>query len=367
MTISTESGPDASVGSEPTVRSLSLLVPGSFSDDDPYAGLESTLRLFEYGERLGFDGAWIRQQHLVPNVSSAPVFLAAASQRTRRVELGSAVIPIGYESPFRLAEDLSMADVLSRGRLQVGFSAGVPTNSELLAGLVYDGDWRSYDFSHTRIERLAANLRGEFLGDEDTRVPHPAGPQRPRLRPHASGLAQRLWYGAGSLRSVTWAAEHGLHLVVGNICAGQGLGTVDFGTAQLAQIRAYREKFAGRGRPRVVAGRVVVPLDGADAATRRKYRDYQASRHQRTLAPIGERHILIAPDLVGTSAEIAESLRSDPVLSEVTELQLELPYAFAPQEYEQILSDVAASIAPRLGWTPSDVGLPGDSPAAATG
>ena len=40
--------------------------------------LESTLRLFEYGERLGFDGAWIRQQHLEPNVSSAPVFLAAA-------------------------------------------------------------------------------------------------------------------------------------------------------------------------------------------------------------------------------------------------------------------------------------------------
>jgi alkanesulfonate monooxygenase SsuD/methylene tetrahydromethanopterin reductase-like flavin-dependent oxidoreductase (luciferase family) len=351
MTISTESAPDVSVGSEPTVRSLSLLVPGSFTDDDPYQGLESTLRLFEYGERLGFDGAWIRQQHLVPNVSSAPVFLAAASQRTRRIELGSAVIPIGYESPFRLAEDLSMADVLSRGRLQVGFSAGVPTNSELLAGLVYDGDWRSYDFSHARIARLAANLRGEFLGDADTLVPHPAGPQRPRLRPHAPGLAQRLWYGAGSLRSVTWAAEHGLHLVVGNICAGQGLATVDFGTAQLTQIRAYRQKFAGPGRPRVVAGRVVVPLDGADAATRSKYREYQASRHQRTLAPIGERRILIAPDLVGTSAEIVESLRADPVLAEVTELQLELPYAFAQGEYEQILSDVAASIAPQLGWT----------------
>src|SRR6202050_2146542 len=120
-----------------TVSSLSLLVPGSFTDEDPYQGLESTLQLFERSERLGFDGAWIRQQHLVPNVSSAAVFLAAASQRTRRIELGSAVIPIGYESPFRLAEDLSMADVLSRGRLQVGVRAGVLTISELLAGLAY--------------------------------------------------------------------------------------------------------------------------------------------------------------------------------------------------------------------------------------
>jgi alkanesulfonate monooxygenase SsuD/methylene tetrahydromethanopterin reductase-like flavin-dependent oxidoreductase (luciferase family) len=351
MTISAESAPNAFAGSGPGVRSLSLLVPGSFTDDDPYRGLEDTLRLFEYAERLGFDGAWIRQQHLVPNVSSAAVFLAAAAQRTRHIELGTAVIPIGYESPFRLAEDLSMADVLSRGRLQAGFSAGVPANSELLAGLVYDGDWRSYDFSHARIARLAANLRGDFLGDADTVVPHPAGPQRPRLRPYAPGLAQRLWYGAGSLGSVLWAADHGLHLVVGNICASQGLGTEDFGAAQLAQIRAYRQKFTGPGRPRVVAGRVIVPLDGADAATRKRYRDYQASRYQRTLAPIGERRILIAPDLVGSSAEIAESLRADRVLAEVAELQLELPYAFAHEEYVQILSDVAESIAPQLGWS----------------
>jgi alkanesulfonate monooxygenase SsuD/methylene tetrahydromethanopterin reductase-like flavin-dependent oxidoreductase (luciferase family) len=85
------------------IRSLSFLSPGNFPDDDPYAGLEETLRLFEYGERLGFDGAWIRQRHLEHGVSSGAVFLAAAAQRTSRVELGTAVIPIGYESPFRLA------------------------------------------------------------------------------------------------------------------------------------------------------------------------------------------------------------------------------------------------------------------------
>jgi hypothetical protein len=44
------------------------------------------------------------------------------------------------------------------------------------------------------------------------------------------------------------------------------------------------------------------------------------------------------------------------VLAEVTALQLELPYAFAQEEYEQIQSDVAASIAPQLGWSPSAAG-----------
>jgi alkanesulfonate monooxygenase SsuD/methylene tetrahydromethanopterin reductase-like flavin-dependent oxidoreductase (luciferase family) len=355
MTSTTETAATTEVASaRPAARvtSLSLLVPGSFTDEDPYEGLEETLRLFEQAEQIGLDGAWIRQQHLVPNVSSAPVFLAAASQRTRRVELGTAVIPIGYESPFRLAEDLSMVDVLSRGRLQAGFSAGVPPTADLLGGLVYDGDWRDYDLSHSWIARLAENLRGNFLGGADMVVPHPAGPHRPRLRPHNPGLAERLWYGAGSIASVTWAAEHGLHLALGNIASGRGLGTDDFATAQLAQVRAYRQAFAGAGQPRVLTGRVILPLDSADAATQRKYRAYQASRHARTLAPQGgERRILISPDLVGTSAEILEKLHADPVLAEVTELQLKLPYAFAHEEYLQILSDVVTSIAPELGWS----------------
>jgi hypothetical protein len=85
------------------IRSLSFLPPGNFPDNHPVEGLENTLGLFELGEHLGFDGAWIRQRHLEHGVSSAAVFLAAASQRTRSIELGTAVIPIGYESPFRLS------------------------------------------------------------------------------------------------------------------------------------------------------------------------------------------------------------------------------------------------------------------------
>jgi alkanesulfonate monooxygenase SsuD/methylene tetrahydromethanopterin reductase-like flavin-dependent oxidoreductase (luciferase family) len=84
------------------------------------------------GESLGYDSAWVRQRHLECAVSSASVFLAAASQRTSRIELGSAVIQMGYENPFRLAEDLATVDVPSRGRLNVGLSAGAPNHGEVL-------------------------------------------------------------------------------------------------------------------------------------------------------------------------------------------------------------------------------------------
>lgn len=345
------------MGSTPIeISSLSFLTPGNYPDDDPYIGLEQTLRLFELGERLGFDGAWIRQRHLEHGVGSAAVFLAAASQRTSRVELGTAVIPIGYESPFRLAEDLSMADVLSGGRLQVGLSAGVPPHAELMGHLVFDGDWRTYDLSYGRISRLLENLRGDYLGDPDTVIQSPGNTQRPRLQPHSPGLADRIWYGGGSSRSVRWAAQSGLNLLTGNIVFGED--TDDFTAAQLALITGYRELVAPDRTGRVALGRVIVPLDGADRATRQKYLDYAASRRERTLKPQGERRVLFAPDLVGTAEQILEELHADAVLGHTTELRLELPYEFHSDDYEQILHDAVHLLGPELGWTAATASHP---------
>jgi alkanesulfonate monooxygenase SsuD/methylene tetrahydromethanopterin reductase-like flavin-dependent oxidoreductase (luciferase family) len=335
------------------IRSLSFLSPGNFPDDDPYAGLEETLRLFEYGERLGFDGAWIRQRHLEHGVSSGAVFLAAASQRTARVELGTAVIPIGYESPFRLAEDLSTADVLSRGRLQVGVSTGMP-HPELMAHLVFDGDWREYDFSHARIDKLIANLRSEYLGDEDTRIVSPGNVQRPRLQPHSAGLADRVWYGGTSWKSIRWSAKAGVNLLSGNILAGEG--ATDFSAHQASLFREYRSLLGANHPGRIAIGRVIVPFDSADRATRERYRAYAASRHERTLKPQGPRGVLIAPDIVGPAEEIAERLLADAAVREVSELRIELPYEFSHQDYEQILHDALHAVAPRLGWRPAAAG-----------
>ena len=98
---------------------------------------------------------------------------------------------------------------------------------------------------------------------------------------------------------------------------------------------------------------MIVPFDSADDWTRARYAEYAAGRRQRTLAPQGERRTLFAPDLVGTSDQILEALARDPVLAEVSELRLELPYEFRPFEYEQILGDAVRHILPQLGWTPA--------------
>ncbi len=328
------------------IESLAVLTPGNYPDDDPVGGLEATLRVFELAERLGYDGAWVRQRHLEHGVSSAAVFLAAASQRTATIELGTAVIPIGYESPFRLAEDLAMADALSDGRIQAGFSTGMP-HADLLGDLVYDGDWRTYDLGYGRIQRVVDHVSGAYVGGADAMIESPGNRQRPRLQPHRPGLRDRLWYGGGSRASSRWAGGAGLHLLSGNIVSGSGFDAAlfergGFGAVQRALIDEYRAAVAERdraARSRIAVGRVVVPTDSADRATRARYRAYEASRHERTSTAHGERRTLFAPDLVGTVAEIAERLVADPALDGVAELRLELPYEFPLGDYEQLLGD----------------------------
>src|SRR3978361_903085 len=107
-------------------RRLGFLTIGLFDGADPGPGHESTLRVIELGEQLGFDSAWLRHRHLQDGISSPIAVLAAATQRTHRIDLGTAVIPLGWENPLRLAEDLATVDLLSGGRLNPGVSVGPP-------------------------------------------------------------------------------------------------------------------------------------------------------------------------------------------------------------------------------------------------
>ena len=329
---------------------IAFLTPGNYPDEDPAAGLERSLDLFHVGETLGYDSAWVRQRHLERAVSSAATFLAAASQRTTRIGLGAAVIQMGYENPFRLAEDLATVDVLSHGRLNIGLSAGAPAHGILLGERLFDANPELIDFSHARVERLRRNLTQEWLGGEDTFVESAAGRVRPRVSPYAPGLTDRLWYGGGSRRSIEWAGRTGFNLLIGNITTGEG--TDDFRDAQLRQLDLFRSHWRESRAPRIALGRVIVPIDGADARTRQRYREFAEGRHARTLTPHGERRTLFVPDLVGTADEIVSQLLDDPVVAQVRELRLELPYDLPFENYQQILEDFVTRIAPELGWRP---------------
>ncbi|AZO53544.1 hypothetical protein EJ077_08505 [Mesorhizobium sp. M8A.F.Ca.ET.057.01.1.1] len=135
--------------------------------------------------------------------------------------------------------------------------------------------------------------------------------------------------------------------MLSNIASGEG--TDNFFEAQLHQLETFAAQRDGKPG-RVALGRVIVPFCSADARTRRRYAEYAAGRHERTLRAHGEPRTLFASDIVGTSEQILEQLVRDPILAGIRELRLELPYDFKQEEYEQIITDFVDRIAPTLGW-----------------
>ncbi|MEW2120350.1 LLM class flavin-dependent oxidoreductase [Streptomyces sp. NPDC005474] len=333
------------------LRKLGFLTIGLFDGDDPRAGHESTLEIIELGERLGFDSAWLRHRHLQYGISSPVAVLAAASQRTRRIELGTAVTPLGWENPLRLAEDWATVDILSGGRLNPGLSVGPPMHYDQIKDALYPDSADAEDFSYRRVERLLDHVRGkaasDFSGVEGFEV------FSDRVQPHSPGLASRLWYGGGSMRSARWAGEHGMNFLTSSVVKAEGNEeSPDFAEIQLAGVRAFRAHHPDGDRARVSQGLVVIPTDSASPGQRAKYEEYAAKRLPRTATPQGPARLMFAPDLVGTSAEIAERLYAHVAFREIDEVAFALPFTFEHEDYVQILTDIATRLGPALGWHP---------------
>jgi len=333
------------------LRRLGFLTMGLFDPSDPAAGHEATLRLIELGERLGFDSAWLRHRHLQFGISSPVAVLAAASQRTCRIALGTAVTPLGAENPFRLAEDLATVDVLAGGRLLPGFSTGEPMRFDAFKDAIYPHTLEHEDLGYDRVLRLRSFIRGDEVSPDAGREGQEDFSSR--VEPHAVGLAGRLWYGAGSLRSAAWAGEHGFNLLTSSVIAAED-GTTGFGTNQAAQVRLYRERHPDGPRARVSQGLVVIPTDSATPTQRARYRDYVESRRHRIGVAHGPRRMLFAEDLLGTSAEIADRLHEHKGFQEVDEVAFALPFTLEPDDYTQLLTDIAGSLGPALGWRPAE-------------
>ncbi|MEU6238364.1 LLM class flavin-dependent oxidoreductase [Kitasatospora sp. NPDC047058] len=327
------------------LRKLGFLTIGLFDESDPRRGHESTLELVELGERLGFDSVWLRHRHLQYGISSPVAVLAAASQRTDRIELGTAVIPLGWENPLRLAEDLATVDLLSGGRLNAGVSVGPPAHYEQVRKALYPDTGDHEDFGQGRVRRLLDLVRGEpatdFEGTEGFEV------FSRRVQPHSPGLARRMWYGAGSLRSARWAGENGMNLLTSSVVKAEE--SEDFADIQLSHIRAFRAHHPDGDRARVSQGLVVIPTDSATAAQRARYQAYAEARTPRTAAPQGPARLVFERDLVGTSAEIAERLHAHAAYREVDEVAFALPFTFEHEDYVQILTDIATRLGPALG------------------
>jgi alkanesulfonate monooxygenase SsuD/methylene tetrahydromethanopterin reductase-like flavin-dependent oxidoreductase (luciferase family) len=313
--------------------------------------LLQSIELAVAAEELGADGAYFRVHHFARQLGSPFPLLAAVGARTRKIEIGTAVIDMRYENPLYMAEDAGAADVISRGRLQLGISRGSP--EQVIEGWRYFGYAPQEGQTDADMARRHAEVFLEVLKGEGFAQPHPQPmfPNPPgllRVEPHSEGLRERIWWGSSSNDTAAWAAKLGMNLqssTLKNDETGEPLHV-----QQRKQIEAYRAAWreAGHTRePRVSVSRSIFALvDDRDRAYFGRGENDQDSigyLDANTRAIFG-RSYAAEPDL------LVKQLAKDEAIAAADTLLLTVPNQLGVDYNAHAIESILKYVAPELGW-----------------
>src|SRR5271154_1671652 len=302
-------------------------------------------------EELGADGAFFRVHHFANQLSSPFPLLAAVGARTNSIEIGTAVIDMRYENPLYMAEDAGSADLISGGRLQLGISRGSP--EQVIEGYRYFGyvpaegtDQADMAREHTRV--FLEVLNGEGFAEPNPRPMFPTPPGLLRVEPHSAGLRERIWWGAASQQTATWAAELGMNLQSSTLINNES--DKPFHLQQAEQIQAFRDAWqeAGHERePRVSVSRSIFALvddrDRAYFGRRDQDTDEIGFIDAKTQAIFG-RAYAAEPDV------LIQQLKEDEAIAAADTLLLTGPNQLGVAYNVHVIEAILTHVAPALGW-----------------
>lgn len=217
-------------------------IPGSRTRTAANAYLQ-TIELAQAAEHIGFDGAFLRVHHFANLLSSPFPLLAAIGARTHRIEIGTGVVDLRYESPLHMAEAAAAVDLISGGRLQVGIGRGRP--DDVLDGPQAFGQHPAAgqtmnDAARAKAQQFLAAVDG---GAWAVAVADPDAGRTVAVQPQSPGLRRRVWWGSGTRESAEWAGALGMNLQSSTSLA-EDTGAA-FDQLQAEQSRPGRSQFCG--------------------------------------------------------------------------------------------------------------------------
>jgi alkanesulfonate monooxygenase SsuD/methylene tetrahydromethanopterin reductase-like flavin-dependent oxidoreductase (luciferase family) len=308
------------------------------------------LDLLARAEQLGVDTAWVAVRHFRSGLAGLPAafpFLAALAVRTSRIRLGTAVVPLAFEDPIRLAEDAAVLDALSGGRVELGVGKGLGMGFSAESFRAFQIDERERERRYTSaLAALRRILGGAALTDVGS-----------TLYPPAPELAERIWQATSDPATTIAAAQAGDALQL-----TRGVPGADSGAVQAQQARTYLAHYTHPDRPpRIGISRAVVPAASRDDALHALGVSLRASaaRAGRSDAPASLGEVAAVADRLntkyGTAADIADQLAADPAVGLATDLIIGFsPLVPEPAEATRLLETVTTELAPGLGWSPAE-------------
>src|ERR1700722_17699593 len=302
--------------------------------------------LFVVADELGFDVGWVAQHHAPlggGGLSSPWTFLAHAAARTKRIRLSTAITILPLENPVRLAEDLSVVDTLSGGRVEIGVGSGAGESEYAAFG---------QDVSRKReltSERRAV-LRNALANQEVT--------TGFTIQPPAGDFTDRIWQAVFSAEGARYAAAAGSNLLLNRAAYGYNEPTDE---VQRPWADAYLAAWNQPRAPRIGLSRFVFPARDKQAALDQIGDDVHRAAQRFALRGAFPEGIGQAEALrrfhcfYGHPDQILTELKKEKVLPVATDLITQFNPAVPDHDAAiRALELIATEIAPALGWQPSD-------------
>lgn len=173
------------------------------------AQLAQRLELIEEYERLGYYGYYMAEHHgTTLGITPSPhLMLAAASQRTSRLRLGTLITILPLYHPMRVIEEACTLDQLTGGRLDLGLGRGISPIETGFHGVPGEETQERFDEA---AEILRAGLtsdsvtyQGKYYQVDDAPIV-----TKPVQSPHMP-----LWYGTRTLAKAGWCARNDMSMM----------------------------------------------------------------------------------------------------------------------------------------------------------
>ncbi|MGV1895913.1 putative FMN-dependent luciferase-like monooxygenase [Agrobacterium vitis] len=301
----------------------------------------------QHAEANGFDSAWIAQHHFHAEEGGLPspaVFLAHVAARTSTIRLGTGVITLPMENPLRVAEDTAVTDLLSGGRLEVGFGTGGTRESFEAFGIAADKRGEVYG-QYLDIVRKA--WAGKDVGAGN------------RLYPNAPHLLDRVWLATFSPVGAKLAGESGDGLMLSRTQPRPA----DRPNARLDELQnpiidAYLNALPQGRAPRILGSRSLFVAEDRKRAL--KLAEEGLTKVAARFAAAGHRidgtsveDLIKALDShVGTPDDVIATLKADTALARSTELVFQVHSIDPPHaDILRSIELIATEVAPKLGWS----------------
>ena len=302
--------------------------------------------LFVVADELGFDVGWVAQHHAPLGGGGLPspwTFLAHAAARTKQIRLSTAITILPLENPVRLAEDLSVVDTLSGGRVEIGVGSG---GSEVEYSAFGADVSRKRELTSEGLAVLRSALAGQEIGQKGFKVQPPPG-----------DWSERIWQGVFSAPGAQYAATAGSNLLLNRATYGYDEPTDE---VQRPWADAFLAAWTLPRAPRIGLSRFVFPAKDKKTALDQIGADVHRAAQNFVLRGAFPDGIDQAEALrrfhsfYGHPDEIIEELQKEKVLPVATDLITQFNPAVPDHDAAiRALELIATEVAPALGWKPA--------------